>query len=172
MRENKRHDPGAERRRYPRLKPSALPFLKSIALGPGTELDTIDISQGGMLVETEVRLRPQMKIHLRLLTNDGVIKLEGTVLRSSIASLKGVPRYQSAILFEKPFEQLNDLCQQDEGQIQVQAEQALFDEPVEGIEPLSDAPFGEFDESSSILTIIAQDMCAASAQGKLKLNDW
>ena len=172
MKNKKKQAPETERRKWPRLKPSSIPSLKSVALGQGTEIDAIDISQGGMLVETEVRLRPQMRIHLKLVTSDGIIRLEGSVLRSSIASLKGVPRYQSAIAFTQPFNQLDQLSgtQPQPGTLE---DIPSLDEP----EDTSASSFvqpvhGEFDENSAILTIIAQGISSSSVWENIKLNDW
>jgi hypothetical protein len=102
---------GAELRRYPRLKPSEVPSLKSVSFNQGNEVQLIDISKGGMLLETDVRLRPQMEIHLKLVTTTGVIKLEGRVLRSSISSLNGVLWYRSGIAFDEPFELLDSMLE-------------------------------------------------------------
>jgi hypothetical protein len=55
-----------------------------------------------------------MKIQLKLATREGLIKINGCVQRSSIASLKGVPRYQTTIAFENPFRGLDDLSQDSE----------------------------------------------------------
>jgi len=62
-----------------------------------------------MLLETEVRLPPQTKVHLKLVTSDGIVKMDGLVERSCVASLQGVPKYRSAIAFEHPFHMLDDL---------------------------------------------------------------
>jgi len=173
MKNKKKQAPETERRKWPRLKPSSIPSLKSVALGQGTEIDAIDISQGGMLVETEVRLRPQMRIHLKLVTSDGIIRLEGSVLRSSIASLKGIPRYKSAIAFEQPFNQLNQLSGPVQPQSEPPKETPSFDESVdEGDNPFTRLAYGEFDENSAILTVIARDISDSSIRENVKLNDW
>lgn len=114
MRKKSKYDgkPESERRQWPRLQASSVPFLKGVILGQGTEVQVIDISRGGLLLETEVRLPPQMKIHLKLITSDGVIKMVGSVLRSSISSLTGVPKYRSAVIFDHPFLMLDDLSEE------------------------------------------------------------
>jgi len=163
------HD--SERRRWPRLKPSSVPFLKSVTLSQGTEVQAIDISRGGMLLETEVRLRPGMKIFLRLVTSDGVIKLEGSVVRSFIKSLTGVPKYQSAVSFEHPFHMLDDISEEPAASLSDAS-------PETGISPLhSEHPSlpplrGQFDESSSVMTIVTPETNLNDLQEKLKLNDW
>lgn len=160
-----------ERRRWPRLKPSAIPFLKGVALSQGTEAQAIDISRGGMLLETEVRLRPQMKIHLKLVTSEGVVKIEGCVLRSSITSLNGVPKYQSAIAFENPFHMLDDLSEEHAA--------ALSESPPEPGNPQQECNqpsfqpiVGQFDESASMLTFVTPDLPGANMLSRFKINDW
>ena len=96
----------------PEENQSAVPFLKDVH--DGSEIQVVDISREGMLLETEARLRPRTKIQLKLATREGLIKINGCVQRSSIASLKGVPRYQTAIAFENPFRGLDDLSQDSE----------------------------------------------------------
>jgi hypothetical protein len=161
---------GRERRKYPRLNPTSVPFLKSVALGQGNEVDAIDISEGGILVETEVRLRPLMKIHLKLVTRQETIRIEGTVLRSSISSIKGSPRYKSAIAFDAPLRMFHNLSKK----AQVEKEESKPE-----LITLSDAElnksqsaFGEFDEDSSILTIMTPDKSSTPARERPKANGW
>lgn len=163
----------SNRRQHPRLKPCSVPFLKSVAFNQGCEAQVVDISRGGILLETENRLRPQMKILLKLVTSDGTIKMEGHILRSSISSLNGVPTYRSAIAFDHPFSMLDDLSAELEVQTKESSKESdeppdidLFDcqSPFEFIlgSPLPEEP--------AILTVIAQD--GMSVQDMLELNDW
>jgi hypothetical protein len=168
----KKKTPDEERRRWPRLKPSAIPFLKGVALSQGSEAQAIDISRGGMLLETEVRLRPQMKIHLKLVTSEGVIKIEGCVLRSSITSLTGTPKYQSAIAFEHPFHMLDDLSEESAAALPVETRPEPGNNPQENTQPSFEPIVGAFDESSSILTFVAPDISSASLLDRFKMNDW
>ena len=169
----KRDFSDANRRQYPRLKPSAVPFLKSVAFNQGFEAQVVNISRGGILLETEEALRPQMKILLKLVTSDGLIKMEGHVLRSSISSLNGVPRYQSAIAFEHPFHMLDDLSAEiEERKRESQSESTapcVIDngDTLPSMETISG---GTLDVDSAVLTVIAQE--GVSMQDMLKLNDW
>ena len=97
------------RRQWPRLNPANIPFLKGITLNQGNEAQVVDISRGGALIETDVRLRPQMKIVFKVITTQGTFRITGSVLRSSIKSLHGTPVYQSAIVFENPLTMMDDL---------------------------------------------------------------
>jgi hypothetical protein len=167
----KKKKPDTDRRRWPRLNPSAIPFLKGVALSQGTEVQAIDISRGGMLLETEVRLRPQMKIHLKLVTSEGIIKIEGCVLRSSITSLTGVPKYRSAIAFEHPFHMLDDLSEESAAAIP-ESQPEPGDILQESNQPSFQPIFGALDEGSSILTFVTPDIPGANLLERFKMNDW
>jgi hypothetical protein len=99
----------AAQRQYTRLSPENTPALKGIALTQGNTARVVDISRGGALIETDVRLCPQTKIGFKVLTEQGDVRITGSVLRSSIKSLKGAPIYQSAIVFEHPLTILDEL---------------------------------------------------------------
>ena len=97
------------KRQYARLSLENTPALKGITLTQGNTACVIDISRGGALIETDVRLCPQTKIGFKVLTDNGDFRVTGTVLRSSIKSLKGAPIYLSAIVFENPLTILDDI---------------------------------------------------------------
>jgi hypothetical protein len=165
--------PGTEQREYPRLKPSSVPFLKSISFEKGLEAQVIEISRGGMLIETDVRLRPQMKLGIKVATLDGTIMLDGSIVRTFIVSLKGVPRYQSAINFDHPFRMLDDWCEKT-----VEEAANGLPEPIpapevlqEAVQPPAPAKSAESAEDSAFSTIFADDELDVSLD-TLKLNDW
>jgi len=165
----------SNRRKWPRLKPEAVPFLKSVDFNQGSEVRVIDISRGGILLETEVRLRPQMKLTLKMVTTEGVIKMEGLILRSSISSLQGAPKYRSAICFLHPFHMIDDLTAAMAEQEQaLQPESAAAETPeICGDPPLMDPDTGcsiPDNAEPAILTMIAQD--GVTIQEMLNLNDW
>jgi len=97
------------KRQYVRLSPENTPALKGITMTQGTMARVIDISRGGALIETDVRLCPQTKTVFKVLMEQGDFRVTGSVLRSSIKSLKGKPIYQSAIVFENPLTVLDDV---------------------------------------------------------------
>jgi len=174
MKKQKSDTPELERRRWPRLKPSSIPFLKEIHLSQGSEVQAIDISRGGMLLETEVRLRPQMRVHLKLVTSEGLIEIEGSVLRSSIASLQGIPRYRSAIVFSKPFHLLGEFAEEP-GAKETEPKPEVGTAPLvtkeNGTPPGQPIP-GKFDEGDATLTFFVQDFPGTSLLEMFKLNDW
>jgi len=97
------------KRQYTRLSPENTPALKGITMTQGNTARVIDISRGGALIETDVRLCPQTKTVFKVLMEQGDFRVTGLVLRSSIKSLKGKPIYQSAIVFENPLTILDDI---------------------------------------------------------------
>ena len=101
-----------KKQRIRRIDRKQYHILKSV--NDRSDIQVIDISREGLLLETEARLRPQMKIQLQLATREGLIKIYGSVQRSSIASLKGVPRYQSTVTFENPSHESEDLSKDPE----------------------------------------------------------
>jgi hypothetical protein len=160
-----------ERRHWPRLQASSVPFLKSVTLSQGTEVAVMDISRGGMLLESEVRLQPQMKILLRLVTSDGDIKLEGSVVRSFIASLAGAPKYRSAIAFEHPFHMLDDISEETAASPFESAIETGMPQPQNAV--LSFMPIhGKFDESTSVMTFVTPNLQAADLENRIKANNW
>jgi hypothetical protein len=173
LQRNKKESSEADRRQYPRLKPTAVPFLKSVAFNQGFDAHVVNISRGGILLETEVRLRPQMKIFLKLVTSDGVIKMEGHILRSSISALNGVPRYQSAIAFEHPFHMLDDLSadlEEQKQESQPESTEPCLTEIANDELPMEIIPGKSLDGDSAVLTVIAHD--GVSMQDMIELNDW
>jgi hypothetical protein len=164
--------PAREQRRWARLKASSIPFLKKVAFSQGTEVRVIDISRGGILLETEVRLCPQMKVQLKLVTSEGVVMIGGWVVHSSISSLTKVPKFQAGIAFEDPFPLLNDLPEDSQAATHPESQAGTSDPRQENDE----SPFlpivGEFDESSSILTFIEPDIPGEGLLDRLKINEW
>lgn len=167
---------GDERRDSQRLPPEAVPSLQSVCLSRGPEVQVINISRFGALLESEVRLPPRIRIFLRIVTTNGVIQLAGRVLRSEISGLKGVPRYQSAIAFEEPFRLLGKGCADvADGPPAVSPESvppAKAEIPANQYEaPPSLA--GNLGESAAILTLTAVAAHPGSDLHEMfGLNDW
>ena len=79
------------------------PSLKGAYLVSGSEVNLINISRGGALLESAERLAPSTRISLRLITTEGIKQLYGQILRCSISHLNGGLRYRSAVSFEQEF---------------------------------------------------------------------
>jgi len=109
-----RRGTGANRRQAPRLSPEKVTSLISVS----TEMRVVNISRGGALLETEARLVPGTRIVLKVVTVEGAIRIAGQVLRSSVSSLIGNPKYQSAVAFETPLGILDDISEQTLSELQ------------------------------------------------------
>jgi hypothetical protein len=147
------------RRRWPRLNPDTVPGLKSIELSQGADVEIVDISKGGLLLETETRLRPDFKILLKVKTAEGLLRISGTILRSSIYSLKGVPRYRTAIAFNQPLELMEGT---------VVSEQESSEDSGESEETGSE---DEEDTAGAILTVVASDSSGVCMEESFLLNE-
>ena len=171
----RKKEPESNRRRWPRLNPKTLPFLKSVEFNQGMEAEIVNISRGGLLLETEARLRPDLKIMLKLVTTEGVLKMDGLILRSSIYSLKGIPRYRTAIAFKHPFNLLDDFPDESEKKNQTGYSETITAGDLEGAEvspPKQRHPESGVNTNPAILTVVARDDHGICLQESFSLNDW
>jgi hypothetical protein len=95
-------DPAGNRRTHERLKPGDVSWLKGARVKYGPDVHVIDISAGGVLLETENALTQNSNIVLELTGGASPIVLPSKVLRCRIASLGEILRYQGACAFRKP----------------------------------------------------------------------
>ncbi len=93
-----------DRRTHERCAPSELRWIREVRLKYGPRVSLIDLSTGGALLQTDVRLRPG---------TDMVIEIVGSrieavpirVLRSQLARISGdTAIYQGACEFKRPFD--------------------------------------------------------------------
>ncbi len=161
---------GPSTRQWPRYKISEVPSLKGVMSNGGSELEVINISRGGALLESDMRMRPGTKVLLRVVTIEGVIQIAGHVLRSSISSLKGAPRYQSAVEFESPLHILDDLSESKDDSSQPSERQSASSGGL-GAGSEYEGSMQDFDRSS-ILEVTACEARDAGLVEMLKLNDW
>ncbi|MBN2321533.1 MAG: hypothetical protein JXR49_20820 [Acidobacteria bacterium] len=166
---------GSDRRRSPRLKPADLPFLKRVEFSKGSKIEIINISRGGLLLETVSRLGPDLKIAVKIVTTEGIFEVEGVTLRSSIFSLKGIPKYRTAIVFKEPFELMDDTEDTSIDEIQENASEVA----IPGISETSDSqksqpelPGNEKEKPPAVLTVVASDENGICLNETFTLNDW
>jgi len=95
---------GPSTRRWPRFDIDDVPALNSVCSGSGSEMQIRNISRGGALLKTRERLMPGAKIQFRLLVSGDELRLAGFVLRSSLAVPRTLPRYQTAVVFDRPIQ--------------------------------------------------------------------
>ena len=94
----------SERRGHMRLSADDLRWLRSARLKYGPDVRVLDISAGGILVETEGPLRPDANIVFELSGPTSSILVPSKVLRCRVASFAEVMRYQGACSFKRPLE--------------------------------------------------------------------
>ena len=100
----RRDKSGSERRRTFRFPPNAVPGLKTVHLGSGPEVELVNISRGGALLESTSRLTPSSNISLRLVAGESSFVIRGRVIRSQVAGFLGsMLKYRSAIQFTQEF---------------------------------------------------------------------
>jgi len=108
MKKTRNSEAPAAKRQWPRLSPENIPSLKGIMLNQEDVAQILNISRGGALIETDVRLCPHAKVGVKVLTTQGVFRIMGYVLRSSITALTSRPIYKIAVSFENPLAMLED----------------------------------------------------------------
>jgi hypothetical protein len=90
----------ADRRLYKRLSPEHCRWLQAVRQKYGAEVHLVDLSLGGMLIETIDALEPQCKVVFELVGSDSTILAPARVLRCHKAV--GATRYRCAISFARP----------------------------------------------------------------------
>lgn len=93
-----------ERRSFRRLPRNQIEWLVSTRLRTGHELTLLDLSQGGALVEGQVRLLPGSRVELNLVGAGCRHSVHGKVLRCFVSALNrgtGVC-YRAALGFDRP----------------------------------------------------------------------
>lgn len=98
---------GPGTRQWPRFLVADIPSIRRIRSNAGSEIKVANISRGGALLRTNRRMAPCTRIQLNLELAKGTLQLNAAVLRSSIASRKGLARYQAAVAFDRPLQILN-----------------------------------------------------------------
>ncbi len=101
----------SDRRGHLRLSLDDVRWLRSARLKYGPDVRVLDISIGGILVETEGQLRPDANIVFELSGPMNSILVPSKVLRCRAASFDEVMRYQGACAFKRPLE-IPDLLKQ------------------------------------------------------------
>lgn len=101
----------SDRRGHMRLSVDDVRWLRSARLKYGPDVRVIDISAGGILVETTGQLRPDTNIVFELSGPMNSILVPSKVLRCRVASFDEVMRYQGACAFKRPIE-IPDLVKQ------------------------------------------------------------
>ncbi len=94
---------GRERRIYTRLSGDELQGLRLLRLKGGPELQILDLSRGGALLESRVQMRPGAAVTFELKTSGNLIEIPSEVLRCQLARFdRGSTLYRGACMFTEP----------------------------------------------------------------------
>lgn len=96
-------DHAQDRRQTPRRTPGMEEPLRRVKLRIGPELNVIDISGGGAMVEGTARLAPNARIDVHVVPRTGRILVRTTVVRACVSRLRGDSvTYRAALRFDQP----------------------------------------------------------------------
>jgi hypothetical protein len=95
-------EPESNRRLHERLKASDLRWLRSARLKYGAAIRVVDISAGGMLLETEKALAPDANVVVELTGPHSPILIPSRVLRCRASSLGDILTFRGACAFKRP----------------------------------------------------------------------
>ena len=102
-------DADANRRIHERLKASDLYWLRGARIKYGADVRIIDISAGGVLLETESALTRDANVVVELTGAASPILIPSRVIRCRMASLGEILKYQGACAFKRPLALLPSL---------------------------------------------------------------
>lgn len=92
------------RRTHRRLSATDLEWLRTARVKYGPEVQLVDVSTGGLAVETAHQLSPDSVVVFELAGPSGTVVVPARVLRSEIVTRDAMPRYRSACAFKRPLE--------------------------------------------------------------------
>jgi hypothetical protein len=96
-----------DRRTHPRLPPSELAWIREVRLKYGPKVSLIDLSTGGALLQTDVRLRPGSDLVIEII-GSRIEAVPFRVLRSELARISDQRTiYQGACEFKRPLDLAN-----------------------------------------------------------------
>lgn len=91
-----------ERRSWPRSRSPGDHISHTAYVRPGRDVQVLDLSRGGALIEGHARLVPDSMVHLRLNGGRRAVHLRGRVVRCYVSGLDGgIVSYQTGVAFEE-----------------------------------------------------------------------
>jgi len=104
----------SDRRRMVRLRHEQLPWLRMARLPWGSDVEVVDVSRSGVLVETTSRMTPGTVVDLEFLGKDLNATVPSRVLRTSVGHVDrlGV-RYRVAAAFTRDFGLIDSVAASD-----------------------------------------------------------
>src|SRR5262245_10204402 len=95
---------GIERRVHQRIPAADLKWLRGSRLKNGPDVTLIDLSAGGVLLDSDVQMKPGSMITLEIV-GAGIVEVRSEVLRCQLSTLRDVGAvYRGALIFETPFD--------------------------------------------------------------------
>jgi hypothetical protein len=100
-----------ERRAARRWLPQDLPWPIGCRVTPGHDVLILDLSAGGVLIETDAPLPPGRVLTVHLIRPSRRVALDGRVVRSFVSGVdtREGPSYRAGIAFTRWFEPLGEL---------------------------------------------------------------
>ena len=90
-----------ERRLKPRRFTDADEPIRTVRLRAGRDVEAIDVSDGGVLVEGASRLLPGTHVDVHVITRDGRVLVRSRVVRARVTAISpGEVRYRCALAFD------------------------------------------------------------------------
>ena len=102
-----------ERRRDRRQSAVEDHGVLSTRIGAGHPARLVDVSPGGALVDTPMRMLPGSAIEVRLATRRHRIAIRGEVVRCSVSRLRPIV-YRGAVRFERRLQIFGDGCDSEQ----------------------------------------------------------
>src|SRR3954471_7612402 len=91
-----------ERRRSPRRSPGFTESLRRVRSRTGRDLDVVDVSHTGLLVEGQPRLLPNTHLDIHIVTRDGRVLIRCRVVRAFVWYLeRDLVRYRTGLAFDR-----------------------------------------------------------------------
>jgi hypothetical protein len=95
-------EPVENRRSHERVRANDLHWLRGARIKYGADVRVLDISAGGMLLETSSELACDANLVVELIGPESPILVPSRVLRCRTASLGEILKYQGACVFKRP----------------------------------------------------------------------
>ncbi len=93
-----------ERRAFGRIGPGGCRGVTGLRIRPGCRASLLDLSCGGLLLETETRLLPGAAVDVLLSTGSETRVMRSRVARCHVSAIHPTdgPRYRAAVEFDEP----------------------------------------------------------------------
>ena len=83
--------------------------FQSVVLRPGGQVEVLNISNGGMLVQTETRTKPGSVVRVCIFTTGAKYEVKAKVVRSEITTVDGSGlHFLLAVAFDEPLDLIDD----------------------------------------------------------------